>query len=612
MAGWPDHVFGPMVVPSGVDSIEVDATLTRGIGLTGRVTSAADGSPIEGASARLAPVANPIAHFTWSSPEQEQGFTATSTAAGSFLLDSVAFGTFLLEVNAPGFRPHRQVVHLDETRIPGPLRVEMRAASGLEPDGVKWVPNMAVALDRSIEENLPAFIFMTMDGEVANEYMAVNTYRQPWIWQLAAHTIPVLSSAFRHSEKVGDICPKYGSVTCEDHMAAEGPIAARFLTPEYPEVPQHIFLRPSGDVIERRMFYLGFEALRNMLIRSIRTVNPERGLEAATEYYEGLVESLRYGDSTERAEALRDLLILTDNVDDVARTALLAADLTTLSPDQERAILDRYLPGAAPDRNWFIAELLLRGSPVLRADAIRRLRDEPADERVSVLTTALGKAGDYAIRSSLERALGVDRERDRVRLSGLGPMDRMQVALALANHADPAALPHLFELIRSDLDAEARNDCALALTKYPANRVLPFLAEELAKGGAERSIHARVLGDLGDPRGVQPLRDAMQDASVVLRISAARSLGMLGDRTALPQLREILDAEGVDGSIRVSVAAAMLDLGAREAIPVLIDLIDHPVHGAKARARLRAAYTERPPQGSGEWQQWWNRRGGRQ
>lgn len=619
---FPSHVFTPIEVGGGGSMTDLDLVMAAGYPVSGRVVDAS-GAPLEGATVRLAPVVNPIAHFTWNSPEQEQGFTGNTDASGRFRLDDVAFGTFLLEINAPGYRSNRRAVYLGINDLPAPAFVVMQPALGSEAESVRWLPSMADALDRSQDENLPVMLFMTMDGEVANEYTAANTLKQPGIVLLANQVLPVLSSAFEHSDDpANDPCSKYGSVTCFEHMAAEGPIAAMFLTVEYSEVPQWIFLRPSGDLIERRMFYAGFETWRNMIVRALREVNPERALAAAASYYENLVDQLRYGSSARRANALRDLLVFADNIDEVARTALLTVDPSTLSPDQEMEILDRFLPGIEANRVWFVARLLQKGSPALRAEAIRRLRadaaagDEAGDEAVGAAafeTMALAlEWGDFPLRTALEPAMGIERADGKVRFSGIEDRGRRQrVALALARHADPAVLPHLFGWIRDGIDARRRNDCALALLRYPVGDVLPFLLEELERGGPDRAILARVIGELGDPSALAALRAAMRDDSVILRVSVARSLGLLGDTSAQSLLRGILVEEDIDDSVRVAVAAALLDLGDESSMSVLIELSDHPVHGPRARARLREAYTARPPRGASEWEQWWNERGGK-
>jgi len=609
-AALPEHVVSPVRVPAGTSEIRLDLVLTEGVDLPGRVVSRM-GEPIGGVRVHLAPVVLPDAHFTWNEPEQEMGWVTTTDPSGRFVFEGVAFGTFRLDARGEGLRVHRRVVHVHPGEIPGPMQIEMRAATGLEPEGVPWVGSLAEALDLSRERNLPVFIFMTMDGEVANEYMAANTYRQPWLRELAQHTVPVVSSTFEHPSGPGGKCAKFGSVTCIEHIAAEGPIAELFLSVEFSEVPQHIFLRPSGELIERRMFYLGFEALRNMIMRAIRVVNPERALRAAAEHYEDVLEPFRYGSAAERAAALRDLLVLADNYDEVARTALLAIDPSVLSPEQERAVLDRFLPGASEDRAWFVTRLLLEGSPALRVEAVRRLRVEEGDAAFSILVSALGSAQSATLRARIEEALGVVRTRDEVRFPGMTDAQRREAALALARQADPAALPALFECVRDEPSSEARTDCVLSLVRYPPAQVLPFLVEQLERGGPDQAIVARAIGELGDPRGRAALRRAMGDPSVVLRVSAARSLGLLGDAGALPLLRGILSREDLDDSIRVSVASALLDLGVEDGIPLLIELADHPVHGPAARARLREAHSERPPRGASEWRRWWEGRGRR-
>lgn len=600
----PQHVVTPVVASRRGTPQPRTVTMSRGVPMTGRVTTPG-GEAVAGASVRLAPLVNPIAHFTWDSPEQEQGFTATAGDDGRFTLEGVAFGDFLLEVNASGRRSHRRLVRIAPSSVPGPMFVTLRPG-GVEPR-VAWRPSMAAALDDAVDEGAPAFLFMTMDGEVANEYTAANTLRQPGIVRLINETIPVVSSTFDHGVDDDGKCAKYGAVTCTEHTEAELPIASLFLTSVYSEVPQFVFLRPSGEVVERRMFYAGFESLRNIILRSLRDVNPQRALSVSIEYYEDLVDAMRFGDPVERASAIRDLCVFADSFDEVARTALLAADLTSLTADQELAILDRWTPGVETDRIPFVARLVRDGSPAVRAEAIRRLSAQNDDAAWQTLAFALGEASDFRTRTALERAVGVRREGEAIRLPDVSPARTRALVLALAQHADPAVLPNLFAMVTAAGDADVRNDAALALTGYASERVLGFLIERLRQGGPEQAIIARVLGDLGDRDALGALRAAMDDPSVILRISAARSLGLLGDAAAKPLLRDILEREGVDASVRVAVASALLDLGSREGVPVLIELVDHPVHGPAARARLRDAYAQDAPSNARAWQNWWDR-----
>ena len=56
-----------------------------------------------------------------------------------------------------------------------------------------------------------------------------------------------------------------------------------------------------------------------------------------------------------------------------------------------------------------------------------------------------------------------------------------------------------------------------------------------------RQFVAYLLGQTGDERGVEPLIDALQDEHVGVRGAAANALGTIGDATAIPYLRPLLD-----------------------------------------------------------------------
>jgi len=604
--GFPPHVVGPLAVPQDTGVLSLSVPLSRGNVLLGRVTTSSD-EPLAGARIHLAPVVNPPAHFTWSRPEQDQGWNAASDAKGSFSLEPVAFGIFLLEVSRPGFRTHREVVRVGEGKIPALFEIALEPRVEPAREWVPWLPSLGAALDAAHERNVPAFVFMTMDGEVANEYMAANTYRQPMIIELASRTAPVITSVFRHTPEtyVNEICPKYGSVTCEDHIAAEPAAAERFLRPGATQVPQHVFLRPSGDTIEQRMYYLGYEALRNMIVRALRTVNPEEAMRATEALYFDLVEPLRVGTPAERAAALRDLLDLTDLADELARTGLAFAALASLSPEEEHEILRRWLPGAAPDREWFVRRLLEQGSATLRAEGVELLREEGTPEAFATLVRALRETSDPTLARLVEAAVGVQRSREGLRVAQADESRRARVIAALARRGDLLALPLLFEAIRGATDPEVRIDLALELHRYEAGRVLPFLAEEIAKGGESRAILARVVGDLGDPRGRPILEQALSDPSVVLQIQAARSLGRIGDSGANHPLIQLLRREDLDASVQVAAATALVELGYEDGVPALIRLADHPVYGNAAQAALRRLYRGDAPTMSKEWRQWW-------
>jgi HEAT repeat protein len=93
----------------------------------------------------------------------------------------------------------------------------------------------------------------------------------------------------------------------------------------------------------------------------------------------------------------------------------------------------------------------------------------------------------------------------------------------------------------------------------------PRMVEPLIRLLREQRISsvATVLGNFGDVRAVEPLIDALSDPDPGMRFYAARALGKLGDRRALPALEwareadteRIVDRKSLYGK-SVSIAAA--------------------------------------------------------
>jgi hypothetical protein len=71
---------------------------------------------------------------------------------------------------------------------------------------------------------------------------------------------------------------------------------------------------------------------------------------------------------------------------------------------------------------------------------------------------------------------------------------------------------------------------------------------------------ALVLGKLGDPAAVEPLRRALSDPNKMVRGMAAQSLGRLGNRDAVPALQALLKKEQ-DAFVRTQAEKALAALG---------------------------------------------------
>ena len=80
------------------------------------------------------------------------------------------------------------------------------------------------------------------------------------------------------------------------------------------------------------------------------------------------------------------------------------------------------------------------------------------------------------------------------------------------------------------------------------------------------------LGELGDPRGFELLKEALHSDNNLLQTAAIGSMGELGDTQAIPLLAEFVDNE--DWQIRYRLAQALGRLGGEQAQSVIKKLAD--------------------------------------
>jgi len=137
---------------------------------------------------------------------------------------------------------------------------------------VFWQRDLADALELSAATQRPLLIAINADGESASELIVRERYRDPnWV----AHTrsfVCVVASYFRHEPRdhsddgVRRACPRFGEVTCGEHMALEPATHARFLAGTRIELfgevtdrisPRHVLVSPRGEVLFDR--YLLFD-----------------------------------------------------------------------------------------------------------------------------------------------------------------------------------------------------------------------------------------------------------------------------------------------------------------------------------------------------------------
>ena len=110
----------------------------------------------------------------------------------------------------------------------------------------------AVAVSK--ETGKPILICINMDGEIASEHFAGIRYREKEIAKLYSPYVCVIASTYRHTPRDYDdngrriLCPRFGSVTCGEHIAIEPFLFKKFMKGQR-IAPRHIALDLDGNEV---------------------------------------------------------------------------------------------------------------------------------------------------------------------------------------------------------------------------------------------------------------------------------------------------------------------------------------------------------------------------
>ncbi len=125
------------------------------------------------------------------------------------------------------------------------------AAGWKKPVLIKFQRTWEDALAVSKETRRPILICINMDGEIASEHYAGIRYREPAKAKLYDPYVCVIASVYRHTPRDYDehghrvLCPRFGSVTCGEHIAIEPILYEKFFDGKR-IAPRHIMVELDG------------------------------------------------------------------------------------------------------------------------------------------------------------------------------------------------------------------------------------------------------------------------------------------------------------------------------------------------------------------------------
>ena len=136
----------------------------------------------------------------------------------------------------------------------------MREQMWPAPTAEDWEKPCLVLWERTFEDALavarrtgkPLMVCVNMDGEIASEHFAGIRYRTPETARLFEAYVCVMASVYRHTPRDFDAqgvrvpCPRFGTVTCGEHIAIEPLLHERYFEGRR-VAPRHIMLELDGS-----------------------------------------------------------------------------------------------------------------------------------------------------------------------------------------------------------------------------------------------------------------------------------------------------------------------------------------------------------------------------
>ncbi len=138
---------------------------------------------------------------------------------------------------------------------------------------ITWQRTWDDTLKVAKQTGKPILICVHMDGEPASEHYASVRYRRPKAAELYAPYVTVIASVDRHTPRDHDdqgnriLCPRFGSVTCGEHIAIEPLLFEKFFDGKR-VAPRHTMVEPEKNSAETYDIYYAWDT--QTIFRSLR------------------------------------------------------------------------------------------------------------------------------------------------------------------------------------------------------------------------------------------------------------------------------------------------------------------------------------------------------
>jgi len=237
---------------------------------------------------------------------------------------------------APAEKPAGDDGYRPPEDLPGTREAEGVGREGMwpAPTAEDWKKPVLITFQRTWEDALAIsketgkaiLVCVNMDGEIASEHYAGVRYRQPEIAKLYEPYVCVIASTYRHNPRDYDeegnriLCPRFGSVTCGEHIWIEPILFEKYFDGER-VAPRHVMVELDGKETFDR-YYVDdtagvFESIhKGIATRTRQPKNIVRGDKSMVERVAsrdirdriGVEKAYREGDPNERKALLKAAL----------------------------------------------------------------------------------------------------------------------------------------------------------------------------------------------------------------------------------------------------------------------------------------------------------------
>ena len=349
----------------------------------------------------------------------------------------------------------------------------------------------------------------------------------------------------------------------------------------------HTLIRAKPDLAIPHIQRIVLEAVnKDLAIRAMESLSQLPAHQVSSEFVRFL--------SHKRGEIRHLALVKVGESRDLMADTSVQSAVSDMAEDEEEKIrlqvmemVSRFSPG---DGVRLCLERLKDPSPAVQQQAVRIMGEtlqrldssaEAEDQLLALLTD-----GSEAIRTGVIEIIMKRPDKDRILrkllvfCTSLMGWVRDRTVDTLRNHS--ADITDSVIRLMSDEDEDVRSMALTVGATLESKEATPHIIRLLDDPDWWlRMTAAETLGNIGDPRAVKPLLDAMKDPDTAM--ACIEALGRIKDPRALPHLAQQLSRSQVE--IRMETLEALRAYGDRRVVPLLQEVVTQdPSPAAQVRA----------------------------